>query len=49
MPTKEAMKFWSGAAGQIANMSVIWAQLILDGKKYGPHPFVVPLRDPKTM
>lgn len=49
MPTKEAMKFWIGAAAQIANMSVIWAQLILDGKKYGPHPFVVPLRNPKTM
>lgn len=31
------------------NMSVIWAQLILDGKKYGPHPFLVPIRDPKTM
>lgn len=49
MPTKEAMKFWLGAAAQLANMGVIWAQLILDGKKYGPHPFVVPLRDLKTM
>lgn len=49
MPTKEAMKFWIGAAAQIANMGVIWAQLILDGKKHGPHPFLVPLRDPTTM
>lgn len=24
------------------------AQLIINGKKYGPHPFVVPLRDLKT-
>ena len=29
-------------------MSVIWAQLIIDGKSYGPHPFIVPIRDPKT-
>ena len=25
-------------------MSVIWAQLVIDGKSKGPHPFVVPLR-----
>lgn len=49
MPTQEAMKFWIGAASQIANMSVIWAQLIIDGNKHGPHPFIVPLRDSKTM
>ena len=42
------MKFWIGAAAQLANMSVIWAQLIIDGKTYGPHPFIVPLRDPDT-
>jgi acyl-CoA oxidase len=29
-------------------MSIIWAQLIVDGKSYGPHPFVVPLRCKKT-
>ena len=43
------MKFWIGAAAQLANISVIWAQLIVDGKKCGPHPFIVPLRDPKTL
>lgn len=42
------MKFWIGALGEVATMSVIWAQLIIDGKKYGPHPFIVPIRDPKT-
>ena len=42
------MKFWIGAAAQLATMSVIWAQLMIDGKSYGPHPFIVPLRDPKT-
>ncbi len=42
------MKFWIGAAAQLANMCTIWAQLILDGKSHGPHPFVVPIRDIKT-
>ena len=42
------MKFWIGALAESATMSVIWAQLVIDGKKYGPHPFIVPIRDPKT-
>ena len=42
------MKFWIGAAAQLATMSVVWAQLVIDGKSQGPHPFIVPLRDPKT-
>ena len=28
---------------------MVWAQLIIKGEKYGIHPFVVPLRDRKTM
>lgn len=47
-PTKDAMKFWIGAAANVANMSVIWAQLIVDKKSYGPHAFIVPLRNPTT-
>lgn len=47
-PDKGSMKFWIGAAAQLATMSVIWAQLIVDGIKYGPHPFIVPIRDKKT-
>jgi len=43
------MKFWIGAAAQLANMSIIWAQLIVNGKKYGPHPFVVPIRSQTTL
>jgi acyl-CoA oxidase len=30
-------------------MSLIWAQLIINGKRYGIHPFVVPIRDKKTL
>lgn len=48
-PDESGMKFWIGAAAQLANMSVIWAQLIVDGKNCGPHPFIVPIRDKKTM
>lgn len=31
-----------------ANHAVVMAQLIIDGKGYGPHPFVVQVRDLKT-
>jgi acyl-CoA oxidase len=42
------MKYWIGAASEFANMSIIWAQLVIDGKSQGPHPFVVPIRCKKT-
>lgn len=42
------MKYWIGAAAEVANTSTIWAQLIIDGKSQGPHPFIVPLRCKKT-
>jgi acyl-CoA oxidase len=42
------MKFWIGAAGQTANMAVIWAQLYIKDKCYGVHAFVVPIRDLQT-
>lgn len=45
---QKGMKYWIGAAAEIANMAVIWAQLVIDGKSQGPHPFVVPIRCKKT-
>jgi acyl-CoA oxidase len=42
------MKFWIGGAAQTANMSVIWAQLYIDGKCYGVHAYIVPIRDNQT-
>jgi acyl-CoA oxidase len=42
------MKFWIGAAANLATMTVCWAQLYIDGVCYGVHVFVVPLRDPST-
>ena len=34
--------------GRTANHAVVMAQLMIDGKSYGPHPFVVQIRDMKT-
>ena len=30
-------------------MALIWAQLIIKGKRHGVHPFFVPIRDRKTL
>ena len=43
--SERAMKFWIGGASQFANMAVVMANLIVLGKDYGPHAFVVQLRD----
>ena len=43
-PNDLAMKFWIGAAKDVADTSVIFAQLYIGEKNYGPHAFVVPLR-----
>ncbi|RKO83474.1 acyl-CoA dehydrogenase/oxidase C-terminal, partial [Blyttiomyces helicus] len=43
-----ATKWWIGGAAQTATHSVVFAQLIVNGKRYGVKNFVVPLRDPST-
>lgn len=47
-PHLTASKWWIGSLGKAANYAVVVAQLILNGKPCGPHPFVVPIRDLKT-
>lgn len=47
-PALTASKWWIGSLGKAANHAVVIAQLIIDGKTYGPHPFVVQIRDLKT-
>ncbi|KPM37957.1 Peroxisomal acyl-coenzyme A oxidase 1 [Neonectria ditissima] len=47
-PHLTASKWWIGSLGKAANHAVVVAQLILDGKSYGPHPFVVQIRDLET-
>ena len=34
--------------GRTANYAVVMAQLMINGKSYGPHPFVVQIGDLKT-
>ena len=47
-PHLTASKWWIGSLGKTANHAVVMAQLIIKGKPYGPHPFVVHIRDFKT-
>ena len=42
------MKFWIGALSEVSNTTILWAQLVIDGKSQGPHPFYLPIRCPKT-
>ncbi|KAF2667106.1 acyl-CoA oxidase [Microthyrium microscopicum] len=47
-PTLTASKWWIGTLGRTANHAVVMAQLIVNGKNHGPHPFIVKIRDMKT-
>lgn len=47
-PQLTSSKWWIGSLGKAANHAVVMAQLIVSGKHYGPHPFVVQIRDFKT-
>jgi len=44
-PTLTATKWWIGGAAHTATHCVVFAQLIVKGKKYGVKSFVVQLRD----
>lgn len=47
-PTLTSAKWWSGGLGKTATHSCVMAQLVIKGRNYGPHPFIVPIRDPQT-
>jgi len=47
-PHLTASKWWIGSLGKTANYAAVMAQLIIEGKSYGPHPFVCQIRDLKT-
>ncbi|KAF7563659.1 hypothetical protein G7046_g474 [Stylonectria norvegica] len=47
-PHLTSSKWWIGSLGKAANHAVVVAQLIINGKSYGPHPFVVQVRDLET-
>jgi len=44
-PTLQSMKWWPGTLGKVATHALVYAQLILDGKEYGVHSFMVQIRD----
>ncbi|KEF52327.1 acyl-CoA oxidase [Exophiala aquamarina CBS 119918] len=44
-PYLTASKWWIGSLGKAANHAVVMAQLLIEGKSYGPHLFLVKIRD----
>jgi len=48
-PNVNAAKWWIGDLGLYCNHASVYAQLIINNKKYGVHVFLVPIRDPKTL
>ncbi|KAI8363319.1 acyl-CoA dehydrogenase/oxidase [Mortierella sp. GBAus27b] len=46
-PTPSSAKFWIGTLGKMSNHALVQAKLIIKGKDYGAHPFLVPIRSLK--
>lgn len=44
-PSLAASKWWIGSLGKAATHAMVMAQLIIAGKSYGPHSFMVQVRD----
>lgn len=44
-PSLRSIKWWPGTLGKIATHAIVYAQLIIDGKEYGVHSFMVQIRD----
>jgi len=47
-PTLTSTKWWPGELGLVANHVICMAQLIIKGKNYGVHGFLVQIRDLET-
>ncbi|CAD8203489.1 unnamed protein product [Paramecium octaurelia] len=47
-PNIEATKFWPGELGLYCEFALVFAQLQVDGKGYGVHPFWIRIRDKET-
>ncbi|BDA40509.1 Peroxisomal acyl-coenzyme A oxidase 1 [Coccomyxa sp. Obi] len=47
-PTLTATKWWPGGLGKTSTHVVAMARLFIKGKDFGPHAFVVPIRDMAT-
>ena len=47
-PTETSRKFWIGNLANTATKAVVFAQLIVNGVRYGIHGFLVQIRDHET-
>ena len=47
-PSQDAIKWWPGNLGKTANVIILMARLVVHGKDFGIHPFIVPIRHPDT-
>ncbi|CAI5446335.1 unnamed protein product [Caenorhabditis angaria] len=47
-PTTTANKWWPGGLGSCCTHVILVANLIIDNKNYGPHPFFMPIRNTQT-
>ena len=47
-PALSAIKWWPGNLGKTANVIILMARLLIKGKDFGIHPFIVPIRDLDT-
>ena len=47
-PDELAMKIWISSAKDLGDMCIVFAQLYIGENHYGPHAFVVPIRDRKN-
>lgn len=43
-PTISSTKFWPGGLGYSATHAIVMARVVIRGRDYGPHPFVMQLR-----
>lgn len=44
-PTPTATKWWPGDLGLFSTHAAVYAQLVIDGKRYGVMPFLVQIRE----
>lgn len=47
-PTVTSTKWWPGGLGKTATHVILMARLLTQGKDYGPHAFIVQIRDLQT-
>jgi len=47
-PTETSTKWWIGMAGQTATHTIVFAKLVIDGREYGTHSFIVQIRSTET-